>query len=235
MHYQAILFDLDGTLLPMDYEEFTRGYFGLLAKAAAPCGYTKETLIPAMWKGVAAMVKNDGRCPNKDAFWSTFAGFFGEQVYEHIPVFDAFYSREFHGAKACTQPTPLAAEAVALAHDKADTVVLATNSIFPRVAVDTRLGWAGVSPDAFDLITDYENSTTCKPNPAYYREICEKLSLDPARCLMVGNNAQEDIEAATACGMDTYLITDCLINEKDTLPDGPHGTFAELIAYLKAI
>lgn len=28
----TILFDLDGTLLPMDMEAFTKAYFGLLAK-----------------------------------------------------------------------------------------------------------------------------------------------------------------------------------------------------------
>ena len=32
----TVLFDLDGTLLPMELEEFTNTYFGLLAKKAAP-------------------------------------------------------------------------------------------------------------------------------------------------------------------------------------------------------
>ncbi|MFR0734647.1 MAG: hypothetical protein ACLSHU_11060 [Oscillospiraceae bacterium] len=36
MTYQAILFDLDGTLLPMDLDQFTEGYFHLLAQTAAP-------------------------------------------------------------------------------------------------------------------------------------------------------------------------------------------------------
>ena len=31
MKLTTILFDLDGTLLPMDNDEFTRGYFKLLA------------------------------------------------------------------------------------------------------------------------------------------------------------------------------------------------------------
>lgn len=33
---KAILFDLDGTLLPMDQDEFTKGYFNLLAAKLAP-------------------------------------------------------------------------------------------------------------------------------------------------------------------------------------------------------
>lgn len=36
---KVALFDLDGTLLPMDQDAFTRGYFNLLAKKLAPHGY----------------------------------------------------------------------------------------------------------------------------------------------------------------------------------------------------
>lgn len=235
MSYQAILFDLDGTLLPMDNDAFTRGYFGLLAKTVAPLGYTKETLIPALWQGVAAMVKNDGTRPNKAAFLEAFAAACGAQIYEHIAAFDRFYANEFHGARALTQPTALAAEAVSLAGEKADHVVLATNPLFPRVAVEARMSWAGLDPSSFAWITDYENSTTCKPNPAYYREICDKLALDPTRCLMIGNNVREDVEAAASCGMDTFLITDCLIGDDAVLPGCPHGTFADLLTFLETV
>ena len=39
MEIKNVLFDLDGTLLPMDMEEFTNGYFGLLTQKLAPRGY----------------------------------------------------------------------------------------------------------------------------------------------------------------------------------------------------
>ena len=39
----TVLFDLDGTLLPMEVEHFTKTYFGLLAqKAAARFGTCEE-------------------------------------------------------------------------------------------------------------------------------------------------------------------------------------------------
>lgn len=232
MRYEAILFDLDGTLLPMDNDRFTKGYFHLLAQAARPCGYTEEALIPAMWKGVSAMVKNDGSCTNAERFWTAFADIFGERVYEHVPVFDAFYDGAFHEAKAFTAPNPLAKEAVSLARERADKVILATNPLFPTNAVATRLGWVGLAPKDFDWITDYSNSGACKPNPAYYSEIANKLSLTPQNCLMVGNNAQEDIEAAEAAGLSSFLVTDCLISSGD-LPACPQGTFKDLLAFLK--
>lgn len=231
----AIFFDLDGTLLPMDYPTFTKGYLSLLAKSVAHLGYRPDTMIPAMWKGVEAMVQNDGSASNLDRFWQSFFDVLGHESYEHIPLFDAFYENEFHGAIAFTRPCPaLARQAVALAREKAKHVVLATNPLFPRVAVRSRLSWAGLSESDFDWITDYENSFTCKPNPTYYRQIAEQIHAAPSNCLMIGNNTEEDIEAAQAAGLSTFLLTDCLI-AKEPLPVTPQGSFEELFAYLRTL
>lgn len=135
MKFDAILFDLDGTLLPMDNDTFTRGYFHLLAQTAAPYGYEESALISAMWKGVGAMVKNDGSRTNFDAFWDVFSQLQGPQVYDHMPVFDGFYGTEFRKAIAFTRPTPLAKQAVRLARQKAKRVILATNPLFPPQGV----------------------------------------------------------------------------------------------------
>ena len=35
MSLEMVMFDLDGTLLPMDMDEFTGGYFKMLAKSGA--------------------------------------------------------------------------------------------------------------------------------------------------------------------------------------------------------
>ena len=53
MSIKAILFDLDGTLLPMDQNLFVKAYFGLLAKKLSTRGYEAEKLIDAMQKGDA--------------------------------------------------------------------------------------------------------------------------------------------------------------------------------------
>ena len=234
MKYDGIFFDLDGTLLPMDNDAFTKGYLGLLAAAVAPYGFEPKSMLSAMWKGVGAMVKNDGSRTNDKVFWDVFAGLLGEFTYDHIADFDAFYKDGFHKAISFTAPTALAPKAVALARKKAKKVVLATNPFFPRVAVCARLSWAGLAEGDFDLITDYENSSFCKPNPAYYLDICKKMDVDPTRCLMIGNNAEEDIKAAQTAGLSTFLLTDCLIAEGE-LPDTPKGSFPELIEFLTAL
>ena len=48
---KAILFDLDGTLLPMQQDEFTTAYFDRLSKKLAPCGYEPKRLIEGVWQG----------------------------------------------------------------------------------------------------------------------------------------------------------------------------------------
>lgn len=230
--FDAIMFDLDGTLLPMDNDTFVKGYLSLLAKVAEKAGgYDKDIFLKSMWKGVAAMTRNDGSCKNEDVFWKTVAEVLGDSIYEHIPVFDDFYSGEFHKAKQFTGANPLVSQALALAREKAHKVILATNPLFPTVAVHSRMSWVGIEPEDFDWITDYTNSTTCKPNPEYYREICARFDLDPAKCLMIGNNAQEDMEAAAAAGIRGFLITDCLICEGE-LPDCPQGTFGDMVQFL---
>ena len=112
MKKKTILFDLDGTLLPMDQDAFTRGYFKLLAQKLAPHGYDPAALVDNIWAGTAAMVGNDGKRTNEAAFWDRFAALYGEQVREDIPLFDAFYRQEFQQAKAFCGFTPKARAAV---------------------------------------------------------------------------------------------------------------------------
>ena len=51
MKITTVLFDLDGTLLPMDQNAFIKAYFGGLARRLAPHGYDPQKLIDAIWQG----------------------------------------------------------------------------------------------------------------------------------------------------------------------------------------
>ena len=61
----TLLFDLDGTLLPMDTEVFTKHYFSLLVQKLAPYGYEAKPLIGAVLAGIEAMAVNDGSVRTK--------------------------------------------------------------------------------------------------------------------------------------------------------------------------
>lgn len=208
-HWSAVLFDLDGTLLPMDYDEFTKAYFGLLCRRFPE--YDPEKLVAAIWKGTKGMIMNDGTVPNERRFWDTFAAIVGEDILARIPEFDDFYRTDFHKARAVTRPNPRAKEIVEYARKHADKVVLATNPLFPLCAVEARLSWIGLNPSDFDWITTYENSGFCKPNPLYYKEILDRFGLAPADCLMVGNDVKEDAAAATQAGLSVHLIDEDLL------------------------
>ena len=232
MALTTILFDLDGTLLPMDNDVFVKTYFGLLAKTLAPHGYEAKALVDAVWAGTAAMVANDGRQTNETVFWEKFAGVFGERVYGDKPVFEAFYANEFQNARSVCGFNPQAAQTIRRAKELGLRLVLATNPLFPAIATRSRIRWAGLNPEDFELITTYENIGFCKPNPEYYREILRRIGVSPENCLMVGNDVTEDM-AAMELGMGGFVLTDCLINrEGKNLDDYPHGGFPELTEYL---
>ena len=235
MSIKTIFFDLDGTLLPMDQELFVQSYTKRLAKYMAPYGYDPQLLIKALWTGTGAMVKNDGSCTNETVFWNVFCPLVGKDALKDLEKFEEFYRTDFQNARESCGFAPQAADTVRRLRQRGFGVVLATNPLFPAIATESRIRWAGLTPEDFDLYTTYENSTCCKPNTAYYQEILDKLGLKAEECAMVGNDAEEDMAAETM-GMKTFLLTDCLINRKDTPIDRwPHGGFDELNAWLEGL
>ena len=230
-----ILFDLDGTLLPMDQEKFANGYFSRLVKKLAPLGYDPQKTVDGIWAGTAAMVKNNGGITNEEAFWIKFEEFFGKEALRDKPVFDEFYRNEFKEVKSDCGFNPASAETVKELKQKGFKLILATNPIFPAVATESRIEWAGLDKSDFELYTTYENSHYCKPNPDYYKEILEKLSLNPSESLMVGNDAEED-GAAQKLGIKVFLLTDCLINKKEIDIDSYlKGSFSDLMKLINAL
>ena len=230
----TILFDLDGTLLPMDQNDFIKAYVTQLCRRYVPCGYDKDAIIKALWTGTAAMVKNDGTCTNEDRFWAAFDALLGDTapIRDSIP---SFYTTEFDAVKEIAAPSPLAREIVDTLRGKGYDLILATNPLFPAEGVHTRLSWIGLSPEDFSLITTYDNSTFCKPFPGYYQEILQKTGKTPAQCRMVGNNPLDDMSAAKL-GLDVYLVTDYIENEKDLPIDAfPQGSLESVLAWSEAL
>ncbi len=233
MRYKTILFDLDGTLLPMDQDVFVKTYFGMLAKTLAPRGYEPEKLIKAVWSGTGAMVKNDGSKLNEQAFWDRFCEIFGESARADEPHFARFYEEVFDNVRVSCGHTPKAAEVISALKKSGATLALATNPIFPAIATEKRIAWAGLCKDDFKLYTTYENSHYCKPSLKYYEEILEKLGVDARDCLMVGNDVSEDM-VAHKLGMDVFLLTNCLINKNgEDISLYPSGSFDDLLEYVK--
>lgn len=235
MGIKAVLFDLDGTLLPMDQDVFVKAYFGGLVKKIGPLGYDPKKLIKAIWKGTEAMIMNNGEQTNEALFWDVFASIFGEKSRQDEPQFAEFYKTDFQRVKDVCGFDKGAAEAVNKLKSKGIRVALATNPIFPAIATESRIRWAGLESSDFELYTTYENCRFSKPNLKYYEEILAQLGIEPQDCLMVGNDVGDDM-VAQKLGMKVFLLTDNLINKGNAdISQYPQGNFTDLIKLIDNI
>ncbi len=233
---RAVLFDLDGTLLPMDNEYFIQVYFKLLCKKMAAYGYDPDRLVQTVWRGTKAMMKNDGKVTNEELFWQIFLEEYGEKGKQDRTIVDGFYTNEFHQAVQATDPNPeLAKKAIREAKEHFDYVVLATSPVFPAAGVATRLSWIDLKLSDFDYVTTYENSCYVKPNPAYFQNILQQLDVSAENCLMIGNDVSDDILPALQLGFSVYWLDDYKINKTGQDMDCPHGNYLEMIDFLSTI
>ncbi len=217
----------------MQQDEFTTAYFDALSKKLAQFGYEPQRLIGGVWQGTKAMIKNNGTQTNEHVFWKEFAELFSDKVYDDIDKFNTFYENDFDNLKSYCGYNEQANKTVQELKEKGFTLVLASNPVFPMTAQMKRMGWAGVNPDDFALITSYENSSYCKPNPLYFKEIAEKIGVKPSECLVVGNDTTED-GAATLMGVSFFLLTNCLLNkEHKDISKYPRGNFMQLLNYIE--
>lgn len=228
----TILFDLDGTLLDFDQSEFLRLYFEGIVKKFIPHGYQKDVVINALFEGVKAMLENDGGTTNEEVFWNRFNYFLPEQLYFFEQELLNYYTKEFNEISEIVKDNKYAHLIVEELKKKNYKIILATNPLFPQIATFSRIKWAGFKPSDFELVTTFDNSKFSKPNPLYYDEILKKINRKPEECLMVGNDVGDDL-VAEKLGIDTYLITDNIINEKKVdISRFKNGTYKDFYEYV---
>ena len=235
MNIKVVLFDLDGTLLPMDQDVFVKTYFVLLAKRLAIRGYEPNKLIESILVGTKAMVQNDGLKTNEEVFWDKFVEIYGTKVKEDIKYFDEYYKTDFDMVQTSCGYNENAKSIVDKIKQLGYRIALATNPIFPKIATEKRISWSCLNSNDFELYTTYENACFCKPNIKYYLDIIERLNVKPEECLMVGNDVNEDM-IANSIGINVFLMTDCLINKNNKdISSIPQGNFEDLLQYIKNI
>ena len=148
-----LLFDLDGTLLPMVQDEFANSYFMQLSKKFRGTGVDTDKLLKTIEKGLMGMVLNNGRNTNEEVFWQIFEREMKMKKVDIIDRFDEFYLNEFNEIITSTSPTGIAKEIIDIAKKKGLRLFLATNPLFPRQATLNRIRWAGLNPEDFLDIT----------------------------------------------------------------------------------
>lgn len=231
----TFLFDLDGTLLPLDTDQFAQVYFEELSRAFRDL-MEPERLIKCVWAATRDMVNNDGRRTNQEAFMESFAGMVGRDKIEiYRERFDAFYDGDFLNTRRCVKDVPAMRESLRMLIEKGYEVAIATNPLFPRKAIVHRIGWAGFKPEDFIYISCFENNRFCKPNVDFYREVLRDIGKQPHQCIMVGNDVQEDLVAASL-GMATYLITDYLLHRtREPIECTYKGSYQDFYEFVKEL
>lgn len=234
-HKKALLFDLDGTLLPMDREEFVRAYLPEIAASAKSLGEPKM-IAEYILKASYHMAKSaDPDRTLEQVFWEAFERLSGITRQSSEAIFSEYYmSCAFDRLQTLTPAEALVPEILAAAKHTGLKLILATSPMFPRIAIEKRVVWAGLRPDDFEHITTYEQYHAAKPHRLYFEEILNNTGLAAGECIMIGNDAREDLPAPTAMGMETFLLLDHVIIPEGLEYQCDHkGYYADLLKFIR--
>jgi len=236
MHYRikALLFDLDDTLLGNNMEgAFLQRYLDMLTRRIAHL-MDPELFVRLIWDSTEAMTRNnDDTRTLQQVFWDDFSSRTDVPKEKLLPLLMDFYINDFPALEKETRRLPDARPVIQAAFDRGYDVVIATKPLFPRIAIEHRLAWAGIDDFEYALITSYEVMHFCKPHPRYFLEIAERLDHRPEECLMIGNDPADDM-AAGKVGMKTFYIEGT--GTKETAPlvaVSARGSLRDLLCYIE--
>lgn len=230
----TILFDLDGTLLPMDMKAFEKIYFEAMAAYLADLTGPKE-LVKNIWASTNAMVQNIEDKTNEEVFMEDFKKRINGDIETYKKRFDKFYDTEFLKSKAAVFENEYIKKSVNMLKDKGYNIVIATNPLFPLKAIHHRIRWAGFEPSEFKYISHYEKNHYCKPQVKFYEEILADINKSPEECMMVGNDVQEDLVAGKL-GLKTFLIKDHLLHRtEEEIAADYQGSYIDFYDFVKEL
>lgn len=201
--FKYLLVDLDGTLLdawnvPAHLEFVARTYFAL-RKHARPSQiltmlyrFGRELEKPPVdltnyQRGVQIVMENLGVSEEN-----------AKKILKHeVPQIFPKLSRYFY-------PRRGAKDFVEWARSKY-TLILATNPVWAEEIIRLRLDWAKIEPTVFRSITHAVRMHACKPLKEYYEEIIQQEELNPAECLLIGNDLRQDLPAVQV-GISVFIV-----------------------------
>lgn len=203
---QAILFDLDGTLVDVDMNRFVPAYLRRLTEQMAEQAEPRKA-ARVLHQAVAEMFAN--RNPQRTLetiLYDVLHQELGVAPQDYRTSLENFYRDDLDSLQPMVIGHPLSKQLVDVSLQRGWQVALATNPIFPRPVVDARLKWGALDVNSFHHITSYENAHFCKPNAGYFEELLAELGVPADACLMIGNDVLHDLSASQV-GIRTCLLT----------------------------
>ena len=224
---RAVLLDLDDTLLRNDMAGFLPTYLRSLGESLADL-VDPGRLAAEVMAGTRDMLANqDPRRTLADCFAARFYPALGWNEPDMRPHLQDYYLRVFPQLQTLTAPMSGAVELVQALQQAGLELAIATNPLFPRLAVEHRLAWAGLPVDrySFVLVSSYEELHFAKPHPEYYTELLGRLGVRAHEAAMIGNEFDNDIKPALDLGMAAYHVSD--------RPRGSGGALGGTLAWLR--
>jgi FMN phosphatase YigB (HAD superfamily) len=166
-----------------------------------------DDLLHSILASTGAMQTDHPGRTNREVFAEDLRARCGLVLDEAWPIFEGFYLGVFPSLRGGAGPSEGAREAVDAALSAGFRVAVATQPIFPRIAIRQRLAWAELADIPFDMLTTYETMEACKPLPRYFEQTARSIGCDPRACLMVGDDALLDMPASKT-GMRTFFTGD---------------------------
>jgi len=231
--FTTILFDLDGTLLDVDMRRYIPAYVQGLADCVADT-VSHEVASRTLLELVHELIQRDsGDESNNRWYLERAASRFGLDPDALQGRFAVWFSGGLTTLDSLMKPAPLARPIVESCLQRGQRVVIATNPVFPRPVIASRLRRAGLDDLDLTLITHSDNSRRCKPNPEYFYDILDNLDSTATECLMVGNDTSHDL-AARRAGIATFLVDTWLIDRaRGDFVSDYRGNHALLQAFLQ--
>ena len=226
-----ILFDLDGTLINTLQDNFNEKYFSSICQKFYDAGYDGKTLSKAVLMGLEVMISNDGKESNEDAFWEFFQMYSGINKHDIIGLFDDFYDNEYDEMIDCVKAIEVTGKAINKLKEKGYNLILATNPLFPKKAIEKRAAWGNIDCENFTYITSCENSNYAKPNINYYKQIIENNNLNTEETMMFGNDLIEDL-VVEELNIPCYIITNNMINTTNLSKCTKKGDYNEFYFFV---
>jgi FMN phosphatase YigB (HAD superfamily) len=215
MDLQAVLFDLDNTLILFDEALYFERYMTLVNGFFADL-ITPDEFRAKLLQSTQSLLDNRGRMSNADFFRKTFDRVFGAKSEDIWNRFLEFYSQDMEELRQLVHIPQGVQRIMACLQEQELKLVIASNPILPLDLQLRRLSWAGIEDISYELVTHMGNMSFCKPQVEYYEEICRKIDIPPRACLMVGNDPVNDM-VVSKIAMKAYLTTDSLWIENSNL------------------
>jgi len=150
---EAILFDMDGTLVDDSMDTFLPPYFAAIAQKIAHL-VLPDKFIAQLQASTHAMVANDDPTRTMaDVFAADFFPKLGVARETLMPLSDDFCTREYPQLRAFVKPISTARDVIGRAIQRGHPAVIATMPVFPATAIRQRLEWGHIADFPYALVT----------------------------------------------------------------------------------